>query len=361
MSSKQKSTDKKEKCTTSEEDEIFHIRENHEIIDLKNFWDIHQIMRSDYYLLDSLKENLETLIVIYPNKKFKNHNFIYAERNIPEENNEFLSKINSLATEYKKLDSTDFFNKLNATTNDDYSDVNEDVINEIVLTSEAQNVINLKRELSNLEIFSSTIVECIILSEKIEKLSSEILDFLYKVHSRNNEILSIVKTELHMDFVSRKRTIIFEYGLENHLDLDKIINYEIKCDCEKTLKYIGIKYKDAEITKNSFVIKKSDYRYTNNLLKKRLLDEYKETGKISKNDLELNKLKQMKVLNRILLYIAVISCGLQVLSIPKNYSDFYTTLIKFISSTQITWILIATVAIVLIIALISELFIFKNK
>lgn len=361
MSSKQKAKEKKGKCTTNEEDEILHIRENHEIIDLKNFWDIHQIMRSDYYLLDSLKENLQTLIVIYPNKKFKNHKFIYAERNIPEENNEFLSKIHSLAAEYKKLDSKDLLNKINATTKDDYSNGKEDVLDEVALTSEAKNVINLKRELSNAEILTSTIVECIILSEKIEKLSNEILDFLYKVHSRNNEILSIVKTELHMDFVNRKRTTIFEYGLENHLDLDKIINYEIKCECEKTLKYIGIKYKDTEIIKDSFIIKKSDYRYINNLLKKRLLQEYKETGKISQNDLELNKLKQMKVLNRILLYIAVISCALQVLSIPKNYSDFYTTLIKFISSAQITWILIATVALVLITALVSELFIFKNK
>lgn len=361
MSSKQKSKEKKKKCTTNEEDEIFHIRENHEILDLKDFWDIHQIMRSDYYLLDSLKENLQNLIVIYPNKKFKNHKFIYTERDIPKENNEFLSKINSLADEYKKLDNTDLFKKINASAKDNYSEGKEDVPDEVALSSEATNVMNFKRELSNLEILTSTIVECIILSSKIEKLSNEILDFLYKVHSRNNEILSIARTELHMDFVNRKRTTIFEYGLENHSDLDKSINYEIKCECEKTLKYIGIKYKDIEITKDSFIIQKSDYRYVNNLLKKRLLQEYKETGSISQKDLELNKLKQMKVLNRILLYIAVISCALQVLSIPKNYSDFYTTLIKFISSTQITWILIATVAIVLIIVLISELYIFKNK
>ncbi len=337
-------------------DEILHIRENHEILDVNKFWDIHQIMREDFYLLVNLKYSLENILIIENGNLPKGYKLIYDMDDIIEKRLQFIEEINKLIDEYDKLDNIDEFINRDETYNNSVTD-------EIAITKESssyRNVVNIHREKSNLEQFYGIMIECIILSEKMENLCKEILYYILTLNSRNNEILSVKEENLMSEFTYRKRSEHFKFGLDTNIEQDKIINYELTCEDKYISDKISRKY-NLQISSSGILIKKVDHRYINYILKERIIDEYTETGNIFSKYIDIKKTNQIKLLNRILLYIAVITFAFQLLNLPSDYSNFYNKLKNYMTISEINLLVILIFVGMIVILVISELTIFKDN
>lgn len=332
-------------------EDVLHVRENHEIINTSDFWKIHQIMRSNFYLLDSLKSTLENSI--FSLEKPKNVNLIYEIEDIKAKATKFHEEILILINEYNELDKVEELNE----NLDEKKDVN---FNQEVAVSEEPNlnVLNFNNEYNPIPYFE-TFISCIKLSEKIESKANDVLHFLYRINAMNNEILSKQDSDLGTDFSLRKSAEILKYGFEVSTDKDKIINYEIKCDDNNTINILSNKY-DLERTKDSFILKKRDLRYINSIMQKRVVIEYEEFGNTFKKSIALEKNKQSKILNRILFYIAVIAVGSQLLNLPEDYSSFYEKLSPYLTSTYIKGLAMGIVILIFITIYIAEKIIFKD-
>lgn len=335
-----------------EEEEILHIRENHKTITISDFWEIHQIMRSDFYLLDSLRLILENSIFALENS---NHEvkLVYEIKNIKAKAQNFHEEIIELTKEYSNLDQVE---KLNENLNNNQkTEINQ----EVALSQESNlNVLNFDNKHNAIPYFE-TLISCIKLSEKIESKSNDILHFLYKINAMNNEILSIESNDLRTEFSLRKSAEIFKYGFEVSTDKDKIINYEIKCEDNNIINILSKKY-DLDRTKESFILKKRDLRYINSIIQKRVIVEYEEFGNTFKRSIQLERNKQAKILNRILFYIAVIAVGSQLLNLPEDYSSFYEKLRPYLEPIYIKGLAIGIIVLIFIVIFLAEKIIFKE-
>lgn len=330
------------------EEKIFCIHENHEILDVSKFWDIHQIMREDFYLLSGLKYALKNIFIIEKSNNSKNNKLVYDIDNIKERGLGFIEKVDLLSKEFSILDNCEMLlNKENINDNYTTESIKEENVQEVEKTD-------------NLEELYCIMIECIKLSEKIEGLCKEILDYILKVTSRNNEILSEKEDDLKSEFIYRKMSEHFKFGLDTNLEQDKIINYEFICKSKEISKKISNKY-NLNISSSGILIKKNDSRYINNIFKERIINEYTEIGNILSKCTEIKKTKQIKLLNRILFYIAIITFAFQLLSFPSNYMNFCNSLGNFITKLQINYLLLLIFILTIIILVISELTIFKEN
>lgn len=340
----------------NQKDEILYVRENHEILDASNFWDIHQIMREDLYLLSNLRYSLEQILIIDKNNINKNHKLIYDIDNIVEKRDKFINDIDILIKEYEKLDNCDELINIEKIYNDSIEE-------EIAITDESatyKNVVNINREKSNLEQVYSVMLDCIILSEKIEKKCTDLLYYILKFNSRNNEILSIKEDNLMSEFTFRKKSEHFKFGLDTNIEQDKIINYEFNCEDTYTSTNIVKKY-NLKTTTKGILIKKVDHRYINSILKDRIINEHEETGKIFSKYIDIRKTNQIKLLNRILFYIAVITFAFQLFNLPSYYSIFYNHLKNYRTSGEIKFLAMLIFIGAIVVLWIAELTIFKDK
>lgn len=345
--------EKKSSQNKKETEEIFFIRENHEIIDINDFWEIHQIMRSDFYLLDNLKLVLENQILSLKNPS-KDMELTYKLEEIDEKVSEFYKEILKLKTEYIELDNAEELINKNLGEKNDLG-----VDPEVAISKEQNlNVLNFERVYNPIPFFE-TYISCIKLSEKIESKSNDILQFLYMLNTMNNEILSKDKDDSLRDFSFRKRAEIFKYGFDVSTDRDKIINYEIKCDDNNTVNILANKY-DLKKTKIGLLIEKRDLRYINSIIQNRVIVEFEEFANIFKRNIELERNRQAKILNRILFYIAVIAVGSQLLNLPEDYSSFYEKLRPYLGPIQIKGLAIGILILIFIIIFVAEKLIFKE-
>lgn len=267
-------------------DEIFYIRENHEVLDANNFWDIHQVMREDFYLLSNLKYSLENTLIIEKGNISKKHTLVYDFDDIIEKRLQFIDEIDKLIEEYNKLDDCSDLINIEKTCNNSLSD-------EIAITHEYdsyKNVVNMPREKSNLDQVYSIMIDCITLSEKIEKLCTDVLYYILNLNNRNNEILSLKEENLMSEFTFRKRSEYFYFGLDTNIEQDKTINYEFICEDKYISNKISRKY-DLKTSTSGILIKKVDHRYINSTLKDRIINEYTETGNILSKYIDIKKNK----------------------------------------------------------------------
>ena len=77
-------------------------------------------------------------------------------------------------------------------------------------------------------------------------------------------------------------------------------------------------------------------------------------------NIQLERNKQAKILNRILFYIAVISVGSQLLNLPEDYFSFYENLIPYLDSVYIKGLSIGIIVLIFIVILVAEKIIFKE-
>ena len=344
----------KGKRNKQSEEEVLHIRENHEILKDTDFWKIHQIMREDFYLINNLKEYLSNSILVLEPKE--NIQLTYElNLDIPQTINDFLKDIKEISIEFVKLDAVEEeLNKLQKKSN-----ANSEIHKEVAVgTDDVSNVLNLNNHTNVIPLFNNFVL-CIKLSEKIELKTNEILQFLYRFHSMINEIASIRSVDLSQEFITRKRSEIFEYGLDSNVDNDKIINYEIMCTDINVITVLSKRY-ELEKTNKSVILKKRDLRYVNSNLKKRNIIEFRETGEIIKKSREIEKTRQMKILNRILFYFSSATVGFQLLNLPGNYSTFYEKLKPYISPTTIKGFGIFIFILYLLLIVIVEVNIFSQ-
>lgn len=317
------------KQNKGKEEEVLHIRENHEILRATDFWKIHQIMREDFYFINNLKESLSNSTIVLKKPKESMKLTYDLNSDVNQEINRFLKDIEEISKEFEKLDDTENMNKSQKKSDID-SGIHEEVS---VGVSPDLKVLNFNNYANTIPFFKNFVL-CIKLSEKIESKTNEILQFLYKLNSMNNEIASIKNADLSLEFATRKRAQIFEYGLDSSVENNKTINYEIMCDDKNAITVLSKIY-ELEKTNESVILKKKDLRYVNSNLKKRTFIEYRETGEIIKKSRELEKVKQMKILNRILFYFSSSSIGFQLLNLPSNYSNFYEKLRPYFSPITI--------------------------
>lgn len=345
--------DKRNSQNKKETEEILYIRENHEIIDINDFWKIHQIMRSDFYLLDNLRLVLENQLLSLKNPS-KDMKLTYNVEDIDEKVSKFHEEILELKTEYSELDNAEEL------INKGLGENNEVCINEEVAISKEQNlnVLNFDKAYNPIHLFE-TYISCIKLSERIESKSNDILQFLYMLNTMNNEILSKDKADSQCDFSFRKRAEIFKYGFDVSTDKDKIINYEIKCEDNNTVNILSNKY-DLQKTKDGLLLEKRDLRYINSVIQNRVIVEFEEFGNVFKRSIDLERNRQAKILNRILFYIAVIAVGSQLLNLPEDYSSFYEKLRPYLEPTQIKWLAIGILILILVLIVVTEKTIFKE-
>lgn len=337
-----------------EEEEVLYIRENHEVLRETDFWKIHQIMREDFYFINNLKESLSNSILVLKKPKESMKLTYDLDLDVNQEINRFLKDIEEISKEFEKLDDPENIDKLQKKSNID-SEIHKEVA---VGLDQELKVLNLNNY-TNIIPFLDNFVLCIKLSEKIESKINEILQFLYKLNSMNNEIASIRNADLSIEFTTRKRAQIFEYGLDSSVENDKIINYEIMCIDKNAITVLSKKY-ELEKTNESVILQKKDLRYVNSNLKKRTFIEYRETGEIIKKSRELEKVKQMKILNRILFYFSSSSIGFQLLNLAGNYSTFYEKLRPYFSAITIKGLAMLIFLFCFILIIIVEVNIFSQ-
>lgn len=317
------------KKSKEKKEDILHIIENHEILRETDFWKIHQIMREDFYFINSLKKFLSSPILVLKKPK-ESMNLIYnLDFDVKQEIKRFLKDIEEVTKEFKELDDTESIN-----ISQKKLDIDSEIHKEVAVGIDQERKILNLNNYTDISPFFDHFVLCIKLSEKIEFKINEILEFLYNLNSMNNEIASSENADLNVEFITRKRAQFFEYGFDSSVENDKIINYELMFTDKNVITILAERY-NLKKTNKSVIVKKIDLRYVNSNLKKKTFIEYKETGEIIKKSRELKKVKQMKILNRILFYFSSSSLGFQLLNLPANYSNFYEKLSPYCSSITI--------------------------
>lgn len=340
-----------------------HISENKELIDLfEDFWDIHQIMRRDYYDIKSLGEFLNNNKFL--NFKEKNNNkflnfykdkkkeYIFVVENKNEKINDYLCQIDSLKAKYEEYD--------NEVVNDHTIDEDEDE-DEIAIDKEDSTpfaTINKNKKLDIVENLFLKIKKYISLSEQIEDLVNQILDFLYDCIVEINEKMANIYNENNIVFSSRRQQILLERVFDNTIDQDKIINYEINInnnnqDLQKKLKRLIKK----ESARGYILLKKRDLRYIIEKKKRILISEYEHT--IVLLNMCTSKQQSLKIdkLNQILMNITFIGVvGTVVSSLPVifNFQDKYGCETSFLYLCLI-------VIIIVVLAIILNIKVFRQK
>ncbi|XZH64338.1 hypothetical protein ACSW8X_00505 [Clostridium perfringens] len=229
--------------------EIIH--ENHEKIDIiKDFWLIHQRLREDFYLLNSIKDIFDGFITL-DSKENCNKNNVAMD--------EYVKSINTLNEKYMSIE----YRLSNETTNECYSEV------AVTLTS---NKDNIKFNEDFTELYE-IMVESISLSSEIQNLIVEVLTFIRNKRREFNE--NLIKSSKLNDshyIIMRDRDNVKEL-LDRSVDEDKIINYEVintSKEYMKDFRKLVNKYGDLGANKK-IIIRKVDKTYIIDRLRENLI------------------------------------------------------------------------------------------
>ena len=299
-------------------DKVYRVIENSQDVDIiKDFWNIHQMMRENSYLLDGIKEKISSNV--YCDSEIENKMFfiksnketpIYVVENKQETISDFIEEIDKLQAIYNKYEEELF----------DGIEKNEVSMHDIVFgevaiaVDEAQdipcNVANKNRELNTVEKFYFKMKSYISLSEEMEELAYKALAFLYECRIELNEQLSSSDNELILKFAFKREQRTLELLLDSNVDRDKIVNYiftlniddegdEIKKQFDELISKYG---KDRCIK-----IKKKDKRYVIDKIREYLSNESCYTDEIISNSISRKQTIQIERLNKILLSLAILS------------------------------------------------------
>lgn len=292
--------------------------ENSEDIDIiKDFWNIHQIMRENSYLLDGVKEKISSNV--YCDSEIENKMlFIKSNKETPlyvveskqEKINGFIEEIDKLQEIYNKYE-RELFDEIE---NNEVS-MNGTVIDEVAIAmDESQeipcNVANKNKELNTVENLYFKMKSYILLSEEIEEVAYKALTFLYECRVELNEQLSSSDNELILKFAFKREQRNLELLLDSNVDKDKIVNYIFTLNIDDEGTEIKKQF-DALVSKygeNGYIkIKKKDRRYVINKIREYLSNESCYTDEIISNSISRKQTIQIERLNKILLSLGILS------------------------------------------------------
>lgn len=286
------------------------IHENHEKIDIvKDFWIIHQRLREDYYLVNSVKEIFDGFITL-DSKDNCNQNNITMD--------EYVKTINILNEKYINIEE-----KLsNKPSKECYDEVAVDTV-----FDESNIEFN-----EGFEVLYEVIVESINLSSEIQELIVNSLKFIRtKRREFNENLIKAHKLDNSGYVIMRDRDNI-KQSLIRSVDEDKIINYEIICsntskDSIKEFRKIVNKYGNLTLGNNKkIIIKKVDRTYIIDRLIEQVQNHYDYTIQIveaigytrkENNVIRLNK--NLFIINIVAPIIGMISISPIIYKIYQKY------------------------------------------
>ncbi|ELC8460177.1 TPA: hypothetical protein ACY4RU_002580 [Clostridium perfringens] len=281
--------------------EIIH--ENHEKIDIiKDFWLIHQRLREDFYLLNSIKDIFDGFITL-DSKENCNKNNVAMD--------EYVKSINTLNEKYMSIE----YRLSNETTNECYSEV------AVTLTS---NKDNIKFNEDFTELYE-IMVESISLSSEIQNLIVEVLTFIRNKRREFNE--NLIKSSKLNDshyIIMRDRDNVKEL-LDRSVDEDKIINYEVintSKEYMKDFRKLVNKYGDLGANKK-IIIRKVDKTYIIDRLREQVQNHYNYTIQITEAISSNIKERNLNRLNKNLFVINIVAPIIGIISISPIIYDIY--------------------------------------
>ncbi|EDT13447.1 hypothetical protein ACSXAP_06850 [Clostridium perfringens] len=281
--------------------EIIH--ENHEKIDIiKDFWLIHQRLREDFYLLNSIKDIFDGFITL-DSKENCNKNNVAMD--------EYVKSINTLNEKYMSIE----YRLSNETTNECYSEV------VVTLTS---NKDNIKFNEDFTELYE-IMVESISLSSEIQNLIVEVLTFIRNKRREFNE--NLIKSSKLNDshyIIMRDRDNVKEL-LDRSVDEDKIINYEVintSKEYMKDFRKLVNKYGDLGANKK-IIIRKVDKTYIIDRLREQVQNHYNYTIQITEAISSNIKERNLNRLNKNLFVINIVAPIIGIISISPIIYDIY--------------------------------------
>lgn len=283
------------------------IHENHEKIDIiKDFWIIHQGLREDYYLVNSVKEIFDGFVT-FDSKDNCNQNNTTID--------EYVKTINILNEKYHNIEE-----KLsNKPSKECYDEVAVDTV------FDESNI-----EFSDgFEVLYNIIVESIKLSSEIQELIVNSLKFIrIKRREFNENLIKAYKLDNFSYVIMRDRDNI-KQSLIRSVDEDKIINYEITCsntskDIIKDFRKIVNKYGNLTLGNNKkIIIIKVDRTYIINRLIEQVQNHYDYTIQIVEAIGSARKENNISRLNKNLFIINIVAPIIGIISISPIIYNIY--------------------------------------
>lgn len=279
------------------------IFENHEKVDLLNdFWNMHQILREDYYVLNGIKNIFNRFISIDSKEKCESNNKkmdIYVE------------EINSLINLYHNLE--DIINK------------KYDLEDEAAIDTYGKQ----PSSLNEIEYFYKLVEKCIKLSATFQEKNYDMLMFILNTRITLNLNYSEASDEAkeYYAFSSDKSNVC--RNLDISKENDKIINYEIVyTDNDKKMlkdfKSLLEKYGDPEFVNNKKIfIGKRDRRYSIKKLIELIELEYNSTIKIHQINESKSKENNLTTLNKNIFILNFIASIIGIISVLPILKDIY--------------------------------------
>ncbi|WP_315118489.1 hypothetical protein [uncultured Clostridium sp.] len=282
--------------------EIIH--ENYEKIDVfKDFWKVHQGLRKDYYLINSVKDIFDGFATIDSKEKCKENN---------SKMDKYVENINILNRKYLDIEQN-------------LSDKSEKVNDEVAAALD-EECIELNKDFS---ILYEVIVQSINLSSEMQELITDALVFIKNKRNEFNEnLIKVSNIECINYFIMRDRDNI-KTKLNRSIDEDKIINYEIVCsntskDVVKDFRTLVNKHGNLIVGNNKkIMIKKIDRSYIIERLIAQVQNQYEYTIQIESFISNNNKEKNVNRLNKNLFIINIVAPIIGVISILPIINKIY--------------------------------------
>lgn len=282
--------------------EIIH--ENHEKIDVfKDFWKVHQDLRKDYYLINSVEDIFDGFITIDSKENCRENNI---------KMDKYVENIKILDRKYLDIEQ-----KL--------SDKSEEVNDEVAITLNDECV-KFNKDFS---ILYEVIVESINLSSEMQELITDALLFIRKKRNEFNEnLIKANNIDCINYFIMRDRDNI-RTKLNRSVDEDRIINYEIVCsntskDAIKDFRRLVNKHGNLIVGNNKkIIIKKIDRSYIIERLIEQVYNQYEYTIQIESFISNNNKEKNLNRLNKNLFIINIVAPIIGIISILPIISEIY--------------------------------------
>ena len=312
--------------------EIIH--ENYEKIDImKDFWKIHQILREDHYLLDSIKVVFDGTVTLDSHEKCIENNTTMDK---------YICDIDVLNGRYIKLD-------------DKLLDDNKE------MDEVASDLDDISVGFANdfLDIYSS-IKESIELSSDIQKLLYDMLIFIKHKREKLNQISSETCNDADTNYIFNKDKDNVNKLLHRSVEEDKIMNYELvysNKDKEGINEFRKLVNKYGNL--NGGNDKKIMFRKTNGKYNiKRLIDEvvqeYQHTITIQNLISDKNKERNVNRLNKNLF---ILNCVAPIIGVISTLPILYKVYQNYGWKKPI----VGTTVIVSIIIILYKKMFCKNK
>lgn len=284
-------------------EEIELVENLREIDLLDDYWTINQEMRNSYLRLSGVRELLDAFL------------HIGESREVTKLNNKildgFVENINKLEVRFFKLQQN-------------YVGYKKEILAFDEIAFDEIEDIKEKEKLpqSELEHLFIAIKLFISLTEELDKLCFTVLSKVYELLIQRNNLLSNIKEDTNMYYLCKCESNRARAIFDAHVDEDKIINFRIKKINNRDYTRLVNNFGDGKRLK----LKKVDYNYRIELLKKRILSEYNEFYIISSMITSISNKERIENTNNLLFRISKLSPILSMLaliSILPVISDIY--------------------------------------